>query len=91
MPTMDTIDDLRELWEREFTTIQKRIMRVLSDCQPHPRKELHGCLSDPAVEETVVRMHVSMIRNRIRKHDWDIVCQQREYKSHYRLAKMTRA
>lgn len=79
---------------KEFTPLERRMLSVLGDGLPHLREELHACFNDELRPLTDVRMVVYKIRQRLRPHGHDIICQllnQRLHFRHIRLLRGTRS
>jgi hypothetical protein len=60
----------------EFTPIQRRMLLVLSDGQPHAAAELHACLYERDAPLSNIQSHITAIRKRIRPKGQDIICVQ---------------
>lgn len=72
------------LAEVTFTVTQKKIMQVLADGERVDSYELLDCLGDPLYVITNLQDHLSDIRNKIRPHGFDILCEYRERRTGYR-------
>ena len=66
-----------------YTPIQYAILQVLSDGRPHPRADLHACCE--ATEVVNVRVHVSLLRKKLRDKGEDIVYVKMRGYQHVRL------
>ena len=55
-----------------WTPTQRRMLEVLSDGLPHTKEELHACCGPSCVKN--VRMHLSILRKKLRHKGQDIVC-----------------
>lgn len=58
-----------------YTPTQRRILALLADGRPHPRQELLACLPDAELGSlATVRVHVCLLRRRLRASGEDILC-----------------
>ncbi len=56
-----------------FSPTHLRMLKVLSDCQPHTVTELHTCLWDELSKAGTVRYHLSTMKSLLRSPGWDVV------------------
>jgi hypothetical protein len=64
----------------DFTPTQQRMMAILGDGQLHTRAELLPCLSDEMGCPTLLQMHISLLRKRLRPVGQDIMNGQGAYR-----------
>src|SRR5258708_6545234 len=57
----------------KFSPIQKRILDLLADGLPHPRKDVWECLQDQLAPRTSVAPHIFFIRAKLRQLGQDII------------------
>ena len=73
-----------------FSPTQRRILKLLSDGEPHRREELLRCIdeeTDPkkfTADGRNLQKHLCLIREKIRPRGHDIVCQLLHRAIHYR-------
>lgn len=65
-------------------TVAGRMFKLLSDGQPHTRKELKDCLWDELAQLSTIKNHIHYLRKVLRP-DEDIVCEIRKNGICYRL------
>lgn len=69
----------------KFTPTERRILKVLSDGQPHTRAELMKCLWDELASPAAMRQHIINIRPKIAPLGQTIVCEMgKSYVIYYR-------
>lgn len=68
----------------KYTPTQKRILSVLSDGMPHLHEELRGCLNDELSCDVNLRMHLCLLRKKVRTLGQDIICELKGGKSYWR-------
>jgi hypothetical protein len=66
-----------------WTPTQQKIINVLSDGQPHQKRELQDCL-DELAEPNAIHVHVTLIRRKLRPVGEEILCVNRDGKSYFR-------
>lgn len=71
-----------------FTPVQRRMLAVLSDGEPHSRQELHGCLADDLGALSNIRWHLMQLRKKLRVKGQDVLIEYRERKMHYRMVRL---
>lgn len=70
----------------DLTPTERRIFNLLSDGQPHSLHEMRGCLNDPFMENSTIRVHIVNVRKKIREEGHAIVYER--WDDHcYRLAR----
>lgn len=63
----------------DFTPTQQRILKVLQDGHPHPKRELNDCIDDELAAENrngckkAITFHLSGIRKVLRPKGYDLV------------------
>lgn len=72
----------------KFTPIQKKIVSMLLDGEPHKIKELMGCIDDELADYQTLRQHMSFIRPKIRPGGIDIICQFIQRQRQYRMVRL---
>lgn len=72
-----------------FTNVESRMMELLGDGHPHRPDELHTCLWDREGPVSNVNIHISNLRKKLRPTGQDIICQQLDGRSHFRLVRLT--
>lgn len=65
--------------------VEKKILALLSDGQPHTKEEIHTCLWDECGSVNNVYQHISVLRKKLRPIGQDIVCTTRgnRYRNQY--------
>jgi hypothetical protein len=58
-----------------FSPIQIKMLAVLADGLAHTRRELHACLYDELSNLSTIQRHLSVIRQKLRVIDQDIICE----------------
>jgi len=74
--------------EKEFfTPTQRRIIDLLKDGEPHKRDEVRRCV-DELASLVNLKHHLIKLREKLRPHGYDIICQLLNHTLHYRLIKI---
>lgn len=88
-------DDLpRRLLQRQqvtdngYTPTQKIILKVLSDGQPHHKEELRSSMPDELCSIESLRVHITMLRKKLRPQKQDIICEIKNRRIFYRHVKL---
>lgn len=58
----------------EFTPIQSKMLKILSDGINHSKEELHTCLNDELCPVKNVYQHVTLLRRKLQTVGQDVVC-----------------
>lgn len=74
---------------RDLTFTQYRMVELLRDERPHTRFELHRCLRDPLASLTTMRMHISLLRKKLKLHGYGITWELLSGESYYRLVRLS--
>ena len=74
----------------KLTPTQRRMLGLLSDGLPHPRRELVDLLWDQASHPSTIQMHISNLRKKIAHKRQDIACVLWNRKICYRLVGIIR-
>lgn len=68
-----------------FTPVQRKILAILADGEPHPSREMVGqVLDDPMSTKLNLSDHITSIRGKIKRFNHTIVCEFRKRTMHYR-------
>lgn len=67
-----------------FGEIERKILYVLADGEPHSREEIMGHVDEEQWTTTNLSSHVKNIRRKLKQVGHGIVCELREQKFHYR-------
>jgi hypothetical protein len=59
----------------EFTPTERRILAVLADGLPHPRKEIIACMEDPLAQAKSIHKHLGSLKIKLRYRGQEILCQ----------------
>ena len=70
-----------------FTPTQRRIVDLLKDGQPHRRDDVRRCVDDLASFDTL-QVHLTHLREKVRPHGYDIICQVLNRQFQYRLIRV---
>ncbi len=71
-----------------FTKVEHKVLGLLSDGLPHPRKEVFDSFEEPHMALSTMRHHISNVRRKLRLIGQDIICGvagRRIYYQHVRL------
>ena len=61
-----------------FTKTETAILQLLSDGQPHTRREIHGCLPDELAALKAINPHITRIRQKLLTIGHDLLCVLRQ-------------
>lgn len=73
----------------DYTPVQRRILKVLADGEPHDRAELHACLVDDLGPLSNIRVHLTRLRKKLRPQGQDIRCEMLGGQVYYRQVRLT--
>lgn len=59
--------------EVNYTPMQRKIMDVLGDGEPHSVTELLDHLDDPYLDRRVLKVHISLLRKKLKDDGHDVV------------------
>ena len=71
-----------------YTPIERKLLDVLADGQPHTRDELMKAHGDIIVARQAIQGHLSRIRKRLRPQGLDILCVLRHRRIHYQQVRL---
>jgi len=71
-----------------FTRIQRKILKLLSDGLPHRPAELQQCLYDTETSLAGVRVHLTLLRKKLRPNGEDIICEYINRSYRYRHVRL---
>lgn len=71
-----------------YTPTQKRILAVLADGLPHSSEELLKCIGDDLSPSGNLRVHLSLLRKKLRPLGEDILCEYSYRTYSYRHVKL---
>ena len=71
-----------------FTKTQQALLQLLSDGQPHPRKDLIACLGDSLADRFTLNRALKNLRPKLRTRPEDIICELKHKGIHYRHVKL---
>ena len=72
----------------EFTPTQTRLMEILKDGHAHPVAQLWACLGDEQANPNNLRMHLSILRTKLRPTGKGILCDERGETTRYILVNL---
>lgn len=58
-----------------LSPVQRRMLAVLADGEPHHKKELFDCLDDNLANPAAIKVHLSGIRKALKAHGHTVVCE----------------
>jgi hypothetical protein len=70
----DRVRDNKVITLDQLTTIQKRMLRILEDGEPHSREELHKCLQDELASLAAIQHHLDIIKRAVSHKNWILRC-----------------
>lgn len=70
--------------EMTFTPTQRRLLEALQDGLGHSSKDLLGALNDTQADLNLLRVHLTLLRKRLRPRGQDVVCELRSGCAYYR-------
>lgn len=70
--------------DSNLTGIQKKMLTILRDGQPHTKEELGTCLYDDQAPLSAIAYHIVYIRQQISPQQYEVVCRG----GNYRLVKL---
>ena len=68
----------------DLTPTENRIWKLLSDNKAHTREEIHGCLWDEMSNLATIQYHISNLRGKVKRIDWEIILELRGFQKLYR-------
>ena len=71
-----------------FTPTQRKIMDLLRDGHSHPREHLCRCFPDELANPNNIRVHITLLRKKVRRQGLNIVCEPVDGVSCYRLMRI---
>lgn len=80
-------------WMEDYgglSNVQRKMLALLADGHGHTPKELHGCLVDEMGPLKNITPHLTSLRKKLRPHGEDVLCQEIEGQSWYRLVRYVR-
>lgn len=66
----DRVRDNRVIRLDQLTVIQRKMLRILSDGEPHSREELHKCLQDELASLRAIQHHLDIVKRAVAAKGW---------------------
>ena len=72
----------------KLTKTQQLLMDVLQDGKPHTKEELLAVMIDPLSSIDMVKLHICLLRKKLRPNGHDVLLDRKGYTNRYRLVRL---